>query len=259
MRNLVLAAAAFAALAGGALASPPSPPPDSNAAEAAAKAFDALKGEYDEATRAYNDAYRSAKTDAERRAAAELRPKPADWSPKFKALAAKYPTDAAAAECLAWIVQNDRTTAAQEAALNDLMAKHLASKVIAGVCASVQNSQAANAESFLRAVATKSQDHEAQGRASFSLACHLNSGKQTPASAKEAEKLFELVAEKYADLSWYGESTLGVKAKAELFEMRNLAVGKTAPEITGEDENGKQMKLSDFRGKAVLLDFWGYW
>ena len=259
MRNLVLAAAAFAALAGGAFASPPSPPPDSNAAEAAAKAFDALKAEYDAATRAYNEAYRAAKTDAERRAAADLRPKPADWSPKFKALAAKYPSDAAAAECLAWIVQNDRTAATQEDALNLLMSKHLASKVIASVCASVQNSQAGNAEAFLRAVAAKSQDHEAQGRASFSLASLLISSKPSPARTKEAEKLFELVAEKYADLSWYGQSTLGAKAKAELFEMRNLAIGKTAPEITGEDENGKAIKLSDFRGKVVLLDFWGFW
>jgi peroxiredoxin len=38
-----------------------------------------------------------------------------------------------------------------------------------------------------------------------------------------------------------------------------LAVGQTAPEIQGEDLNGKRMKLSDFRGKVVLLMFWGSW
>jgi hypothetical protein len=35
--------------------------------------------------------------------------------------------------------------------------------------------------------------------------------------------------------------------------------GKPAPEITGEDIDGKPMKLSDFRGQVVLLDFWGNW
>jgi hypothetical protein len=39
----------------------------------------------------------------------------------------------------------------------------------------------------------------------------------------------------------------------------DLAVGSTAPEIKGKDANGKPLKLSDFRGKVVVLDFWGDW
>ncbi|MGO9916429.1 MAG: peroxiredoxin family protein [Isosphaeraceae bacterium] len=39
----------------------------------------------------------------------------------------------------------------------------------------------------------------------------------------------------------------------------NVAVGGAAPEITGTDLDGKPMKLSDFRGKIVMLDFWGDW
>lgn len=35
--------------------------------------------------------------------------------------------------------------------------------------------------------------------------------------------------------------------------------GKAAPEIEGEDVEGKRFKLSDYRGKVVLLDFWGDW
>jgi hypothetical protein len=38
-----------------------------------------------------------------------------------------------------------------------------------------------------------------------------------------------------------------------------LAVGRTAPEIIGKDLDGKPMKLSAFRGKIVMLDFWGDW
>ena len=36
-------------------------------------------------------------------------------------------------------------------------------------------------------------------------------------------------------------------------------VGESAPEIEGEDLDGKKFKLSDYRGKVVLLDFWGHW
>jgi hypothetical protein len=35
--------------------------------------------------------------------------------------------------------------------------------------------------------------------------------------------------------------------------------GKRAPEIRGEDLDGKPLKLSDYRGKVVVLDFWGNW
>jgi thiol-disulfide isomerase/thioredoxin len=38
-----------------------------------------------------------------------------------------------------------------------------------------------------------------------------------------------------------------------------LAVGKKAPEIAMTDVNGKVRKLSSYRGKYVLIDFWASW
>jgi hypothetical protein len=38
-----------------------------------------------------------------------------------------------------------------------------------------------------------------------------------------------------------------------------VAPGKPAPEIEGKDLDGVPFKLSDYRGKVVLLDFWGHW
>ena len=36
-------------------------------------------------------------------------------------------------------------------------------------------------------------------------------------------------------------------------------IGNQAPEITGEDIDGVAFNLSDYRGKVVVLDFWGDW
>lgn len=39
----------------------------------------------------------------------------------------------------------------------------------------------------------------------------------------------------------------------------DLDTGSFAPEIVGTDLDGREMRLSDFRGKVVVLDFWGDW
>jgi len=46
---------------------------------------------------------------------------------------------------------------------------------------------------------------------------------------------------------------------ARLAKSRTTAVGSLAPEFTQNDVNGKPVKLSDFRGKYVLVDFWASW
>jgi peroxiredoxin len=36
-------------------------------------------------------------------------------------------------------------------------------------------------------------------------------------------------------------------------------VGNQCPQIAGDDIDGKPIKLTDFRGKVVLVNFWGTW
>ena len=47
--------------------------------------------------------------------------------------------------------------------------------------------------------------------------------------------------------------------ESELFIAENLSIGSAAPDIVGKDHEGKEFKLSDYRGQVVLLDFWGIW
>jgi len=77
-------------------------------------------------------------------------------------------------------------------------------------------------------------------------------------AVKEVEAVIEQAAAKYGDVMLPGGDTVAERAKGELFEIRNLRVGKEAPDIEGEDQDGKRFKLSDYRGKVVLLDFWSY-
>ena len=73
---------------------------------------------------------------------------------------------------------------------------------------------------------------------------------------EDAEQLLRRVALDYADVpDPVSFRPLGRQAEMILNELRGPAIGRAAPEIAGDDVDGKPMKLSDFRGKVVLLNF----
>ncbi len=54
-------------------------------------------------------------------------------------------------------------------------------------------------------------------------------------------------------------TALGVRAGAAKFQRERLQIGMEVPDIVGKDTDGVEFKLSDYRGKVVVLDFWGDW
>ena len=49
------------------------------------------------------------------------------------------------------------------------------------------------------------------------------------------------------------------KLKGQLEKVAARLIGVPAPEIEAEDADGKKFKLSDYKGKVVMIDFWGDW
>jgi hypothetical protein len=75
-------------------------------------------------------------------------------------------------------------------------------------------------------------------------------------ATKEIESIFERAADQYGDVKLPFGGTIGERAKSELHEIRHLSVGREAQDIEGQDQDAKRFKLSDYRGKVVLLYFW---
>jgi hypothetical protein len=234
--------------------------------------YKALLKEHDDAMKAYQDAFQKATTAEEKRKVREeMYPRPEKLAPRFLELAEKNPKAAVAVEALTWIVTNVRGGPGGEdnprAKAIAILKEHVQSDKIGPVCQSLAKGADKEAEDLLRAILEKNTHKSVQGLACLSLAELLKGrAEEMPESQaeeaeklrKESEELFERAGAKYGSVK-LGSGTVGATAKTELFELRFLSVGKEAPDIVGLDADGKKFKLSDYRGKVVLLDFWGNW
>jgi hypothetical protein len=135
---------------------------------------------------------------------------------------------------------------------------------LVSMCQRLRFSSDRGSEVLLRAL-LKHDKREVQGVACLTLAQVLKQQaddtadkdeKKAAGLRNESEKLFARAAEKYADVKAGFRGTVGAEAKKELYEIRHLGVGKPAPEVEGQDQDGKKFKLADYKGKVVLLDFW---
>ena len=136
---------------------------------------------------------------------------------------------------------------------------------IAQLCQALSYSTDEVSETLLRTLLEKDSRREVQGLASLTLAQVLKrrlemtpAGREATASQvrTESEKLLRRASDQFGDVKLAVGGTVGDKAQLELDDILHLAVGKVAPEIEGQDQDGNKFKLSDYRGKVVLLDFW---
>jgi len=69
----------------------------------------------------------------------------------------------------------------------------------------------------------------------------------------------QAIADLRKSLELTKDEGLSELVRGAIHEEETLGVGKPAPDIVGEDLDGVPFKLSDYRGKVVMLDFWGDW
>jgi len=79
----------------------------------------------------------------------------------------------------------------------------------------------------------------------------LQNGTLTGPQEARIEAYLDEIARQHPDAA-------GVVAKYRRVVSR-LTVGKVAPEITGKDLDGQEFRLSDYRGRVVVLEFSGDW
>ncbi len=219
----------------------------------------------------------------------------ADYAKKFLALSDLVPGQSTALEPLCAAALAEYRGPEVEIALDRLRRDCASDPKIAEYCRLVGQLPSAKVEPLLREVLVRNADRTAKGHACLALARVLalraefpRYRAQDPEMAKglerhydkslldeldrrdvkamvvEAESLYERILSEFADVKLLpadssDHQTIGPAAETWLAARRELAIGKPAPEIAGTDVDGKPLKLSDYRGKVVVLVFWASW
>jgi len=254
--------------------------------------------EFEELTKAYSAAQltymaeqrrlaEEARAKGERAPALSMAGPAAEWLPKFQAAADKYKGTDGAVPFLVWIGGNSRGDA-RDAVVATLLEAHLGSPALGSAMRLIgsvpppmratrldgapEKDQAA-AEAARKATEEARKVAEAKVRANLAKVIEKSPHQDVQAQALlaranlvlEAGEEVDAVARTaaIADVRQANERATDAELKERcegiLFEQDHLAIGMTAPEIEGNDLDGVAFKLSDYRGKVILLDYWGYW
>ena len=147
-----------------------------------------------------------------------------------------------------------------------ILENHIDSPKIASALAQMSEA-GASGQQFLKTVAEKTTNKEVQGVALFYCALAIDSqansyesqGNEEGAKKFRADAIEMLdKAVKLAPAAMIGDMTLTKAAASELISMK-IGVGNPIPEVEGFDLDGKKVKMSSFKGKVVLFDFWATW
>lgn len=111
----------------------------------------------------------------------------------------------------------------------------------------------------LQTIAKDSPHREVKAAALFSLGAVLSEDRPVgDPKVTQAKAVLGSLAE-YGDLKSPDGRSYADAAKGFLFAIENLSAGRPCPDFSAVDAEGANFKLSDYKGKVVLVDFWGFW
>jgi hypothetical protein len=181
------------------------------------------------------------------------------FQPKFEAFAKAHPGTEEAITAKLWLLGNtwwhreEQTMESRAAALADeILAEAPKSPQIARIPDFHYDFAAKDRIRIFTKILEISPHPEAKGAALLRLAL--------ASQPAERKGMLERLKKEFGEVK-YHFGTLGELADAHLdpHSSSALEVGKSAPDIAGRDADGKPMKLSDFKGRVVVLDFFGDW
>jgi hypothetical protein len=224
---------------------------------ACADAFEELDAQYEVAVEAWSEELGRTKGLKERRALREAHPALEFW-PRFEGLA-----DGGEGRALLWMVNNLREkgvksrerAAAQRPYYLRLAREHSSAEWFGEVLEQLGKDSRHMDDDFVLSlyltVLEKSESDEHRAGALYQAASALLKS-EAEGAAERAEAFRARLEQEFPETTW-AEKLRQQRA------LEAVQVGKVAPDFAGRTIDGFEFKLSEYRGKVVMLDFYGFW
>jgi peroxiredoxin len=132
---------------------------------------------------------------------------------------------------------------------------HMRSAKLAPVCLALATNDDPHSLALLEKIQTAHTDKSVQGVAALAIAIRLKSIGDDAALLSKRLTLLRKAIINSAEVEINGISVAKL-AEDELYIIRFLTKGRTAPDLSGTDSGMRPMRLSDQAGKVVVLLFW---
>jgi len=235
---------------------------EASATDAAAEAVQAIIKKHREAYDGFLEVYRAAETEeAKQKAVDDLLPDGNEYAGGLWEIVEANPGSEASLDAIVWIAQNAGSMQNSERALEAVAMYYMDDERASDILQRVYLTEKCLEPA--QAILEGSESDANRCHACFALANYWKAQSEAAytnndALLAKAEAYLVRVTDEFADVPGR-RGTMGAEAELQLFEIRNLAIGRVAPDIVGVDVEGHPRKLSDYRGKVVVLDFWGDW
>lgn len=221
--------------------------------------------EYETSVRANTMKIIEAKTEEEKAKHRSTIPSVAPFAARVLKIVEVHPKDVGSAVGVSWLTTQASGFPEGQAALKLLGTTHAELAGIAPAVKSLEYHSFETAEPILKAIREKNPNAEEKAAATYALGMQFFrqfEAASTPEAAQiaktQAMDFFQEVVAQYSTVTIQG-FPIADQAGRTLFEMTNLSVGSEVPPLEGKDVDGGPIKLSDHRGKHVVLIFWGGW
>lgn len=224
------------------------------------KKFDDIKKRHDAAREAFQKKIEEQPDDDAKQKVWESENPDAPFLAEYQKLAAEAKGTEVAAKSLMQVVQLARDDAeAAKQAVNTLVAEHAGSAEIALLLFFVERLlEEEEAKAAVEKITKENKTKPVQATLLYLDAQKIENDQGEDAA--ELRAAYDRLAKEFKDVPMpYGNQTFGDLAGGWIFVKENLAIGKAPPDFETVDENGVKWKLSDYRGKVVVIDFWGEW
>jgi RNA polymerase sigma factor (sigma-70 family) len=157
------------------------------------------------------------------------------------------------------------TSQAADEAFDLLLKRFAGSPRLAEFVREYQRHWHAGKEKRLERIVAEAKDRTAVGLALLQLAESSDPnavrilGEKPDQEDARREKALALYRRVVSDFPAIEDGRPADLARRCVTRLQQLRAGLAAPSLAGQDLDGKRMTLADFKGKVVVLDFWGSW